>query len=174
MHSLITGITGTGKSTFGKILACQYKQAGKNVLVLDPFYKDGDTTNAGWDCDFITADPQQFLQIVFANKNCVIFIDESGQVIGRWGGVMNNIATQGRHNGHKIYFITQRPKQIDINSRTQCTRLFTFRLSLDDAKMLAREFADPLLENACELNIGEFICYTGIGKTTVSRIFPRS
>jgi DNA helicase HerA-like ATPase len=55
-HSLILGMTESGKTTLAKRLAQHYKSRGIGVIVLDPLNDD-------WPCDFKTADPDEFLRV---------------------------------------------------------------------------------------------------------------
>lgn len=78
-------------------------------------------------------------------------------MIGKFNAVMEDCATMGRHWGHKVYFITQRVKQISPNIRTQCSELVIFKQSLNDTKDLADEFVEPMINDAHTLGQGEFI-----------------
>lgn len=165
-HTLIIGITGSGKTTLAKRLAIRYANQGIPVLVLDPF------KSPEWQANLITDEPDEFVDIVFENLNCAIFVDESADMIGRWAGTMQKLATQSRNLGHNVHFICQRPKQLDINMRTQCESIFVFKLSYHDAKELAIEFVANELSNSAGLLKGEFICKIGIdGMVSRGKIF---
>lgn len=110
-----------------------------------------------WQADFITGDQQLFLDAVWNNTNCAIFVDEGGETIGRYNKLMEQLATKSRHWGHKCFFITQRAKQISTNIRTQCSELVIFKQSLNDTKDLADEFVEPMINEAHTLADGEFI-----------------
>jgi hypothetical protein len=137
-------------------LAQKYKANSINVLVLDP------DKRSGWGADFLTADPAEFLDVVKLNKTCALFIDESGQMIGRYSREMAWLATNSRKWGHRAHFITQRATQLDPTIRNQCTGLFLFKQSLNDAKILANEFVCPKLIEACELSQGEYLAKIGV------------
>ena len=111
----------------------------------------------GWNADFITGNQEKFLDAVWNNQDCAIFIDEGGETIGRYNKVMDRVATKGRHWGHKCYFITQRPKQISTNIRAQCSELVIFKQSLNDTRDLADEFVETMINEAHTLADGEFI-----------------
>ena len=165
-HTLITGITGSGKTTLAVRLAGVYKRKSIPVLVLDPFKSER------WQANFISDNPEQFLDVVFQMKNCAIFVDESGEMIGRWGGVMTKLATVSRNYGHNAHFICQRSKQLDINVRTQCENIFLFKQSFSDTKDIANEFVANELLKAHTLKKGEFICKVGIdGQVSKGKIF---
>ena len=125
-------------------------------MVLDP------DKRKEWQADFITDDPDEFLKTVKINTRCALFIDESGQMIGRYSGAMQWLATNSRKWGHKAHFIAQRAKQIDPLVRTQCTNLFLFKQSLDDSKELSRDFVCDELRGAHNLMQGEYFGKIGV------------
>lgn len=131
--------------------AAALKKQSRRIIVLDPFL------DPGWNADFITTDQEKFLDAFWNNKGCAVFIDEGGRMIGKYNKVMEDCATMGRHWGHKVYFISQRVKQISTNIRTQCSELVVFKQSLSDTKDLADEFVEPMINQAHTLNKGEFI-----------------
>jgi hypothetical protein len=137
-------------------IARKYKEKGIQVLVLDP------DKRADWQADFITDDPDYYLQTVKLNTKCALFIDESGMMIGRYSGAMAWLATNSRKWGHKAHFIAQRAKQIDPIVRTQCTNIFLFKQSLDDSKELSRDFVCDELKSASGLSQGEYLGKIGV------------
>jgi hypothetical protein len=147
-------------------LAKQAKKQGVSVLVLDPSpYKDD------WEADFITDNPDEFLDVVFASQRCMVIVDESGDMIGRYGGELNKLATRARHNAHNVYFIMQRAKQIDPTIRANCENIICFSQSLDDTKDLAREFVDERINDAHTLNKGEYIYKVGYDPAQKDKVF---
>ena len=126
------------------------KRKGRGTLVLDPLHDQ-------WDCDFKTADQEEFLQAFWNSQSCDVFIDEAGDAIGQYEKLMIKTATRGRHWGHNVHFITQRGAQLSPTVRTQCRNLFLFNMALEDCKLLAREFNRPELEKAALLPQGQ--CY---------------
>lgn len=156
MHVLILGITATGKTTFAFNLARRYRENGTCVLVLDPDLRKE------WQADFITDDPARFMSVVKVNTSCALFIDESGQTIGRYAGEMEWLATQARKWGHKSHFITQRASQLGPTVRNQCSTVIVFKQSVTDSKIIASEFvADEFIE-ACNLKAGEYLGKHGV------------
>ena len=167
MHVLILGITQTGKTTLAFRLAQKYKAANVNVLVLDP------DKRSGWNADFLTDNPAEYLEVVKVNQSCALFIDESGEMIGRYAKEMAWLATNSRKWGHKAHFITQRATQLDPTIRNQCTTIFLFKQSLNDTKDLANEFCSEELEMAHTLAAGEYLCKIGVdGKVFKSNAWP--
>jgi hypothetical protein len=149
MHVLIIGRTLSGKSTLGKRLSHYYKSQGFGILVLDP------TCDPDWQADFQTSDPERFLQVYWKSRNCMAFVDESGDAIGRYNKVMNATATRGRHNGHLNHYLMHRHTQVDNIIRDQCTRLFLFSASAKDGDALSEEFGHEELRTCNLLKTGE-------------------
>lgn len=149
-HSLILGQTESGKTCLGKQLAGAHLQAGKLVLVLDPM------NDPGWPATYKTTDPQVFLEYVWANQSAHVFIDESGKMVGRYDDEMERTATEGRHFGHSLYYLSQRGAQLNTTVRSQCRHLFLFQMHLDDCKQLAKDFNSPELLKASTLPQFEF------------------
>lgn len=149
-HSLIVGMTESGKTTMGKKLCAMSHQKQRGTLVLDPLH---DT----WQCDFKTADVDEFLRAFWASQCCDVFIDESGDMIGHYERAMIQTATRGRHWGHNVHFITQRGAQLSPTVRTQCRNLFLFNMAREDCELLAREWNKPELKDAALLPQGQ--CY---------------
>lgn len=142
----------SGKTTWAiKKAQAIKKQSGRHIIVFDPFL------SPEWEADFITNDQTEFLEAVWKNKNCSVFVDESGSTVGKHNDLMNELATRGRHWGHKIFFICQRAKQISTTVRTQCSEIVIFKQALADTDDLAKEFVEPLINEAHKLEKGDFI-----------------
>lgn len=157
-HSLIFGMTESGKTTLAKQLAAQFKAQGVGVLVLDPI------NDPGWQCDFRTADNEQFLQYFWNSRRCAVFIDESGEAVGKYDSLMIKTATRGRHWGHSLFYISQRGAQIAKTVRDQCRHLFLFTVSVADSKILANEFNQPELLEANKLLQGHYFHASRFGQ----------
>jgi DNA helicase HerA-like ATPase len=153
-HSLIIGMTMSGKSTLARRLVAGYRTNGVHSLILDPL-ADPAWKNAG--AAVLTDDGEYFLEAVFKSKKCAIFVDESGEAIGRYGGEMKKLATRSRHYGHNAHFISQRAVDIDKTIRDQCNDLYCFRVSKKDGETLADEYGYEELLGCSQLQQGEFI-----------------
>lgn len=138
------------------------KQRG--VLVLDPMHDE-------WHCDFQTSDQDDFLRAFWASKSCDVFIDEAGDMIGHYERTMIQTATRGRHWGHNVHFITQRPNQISPTVRTQCGILFLFAMAREDTTLLAREWNKPELLEASMLPAGQCFMATRFGEVKRINVF---
>lgn len=144
-------MTESGKTTLARHLAHEYKRKGIGVIVLDPL------RDPGWRADFCTDNPEQFLECFWGSESCAVFIDESGDAVGKYDLEMQQTATKGRHFGHNVHYITQRHAQLSATVRAQTRFLALFRSSLDDCKLHAREWARPELLEGANLNQGEYL-----------------
>lgn len=143
----------SGKTTFAAKKAIALQNNGVSCIVLDPL---ADQRWKGASC-FVTADREKFLEVVWNSRSCAIFVDEAGREIGKYSDTMNELATMGRHFGHKCHFITQRSKQLSPHLRDQCSELAIFKQSLADTRDLANEFVEEKINEAHTLQKGEFI-----------------
>lgn len=85
-------------------------------------------------------------------------------MIGHYDRAMIQTATKGRHWGHNVHFITQRPTQISPTVRTQCANLFLFTMAREDSEVLAREWNKPGLREAFQLPQGQCFMATRFGE----------
>lgn len=171
-HTLIAGTTECGKTTLAKkLLIPTFKQSGISVIVLDPM------SDPGWNADFQTTDPDEFLDVVWNSERCACFIDEAGQSSGAYDRPMHETATKGRHWGHRMHYLCQRPAQVAPVIRNQCTQVFAFLLEEEDAKAVSRSFVNKGLLEATTLLQGEYLYARKfsddgtIGKTVKGRVF---
>lgn len=163
-HSLILGMTESGKTTLAKRLAAQYSDKF-NILVLDPL------VDPEWPADFITDNPDEFLKVFWDNQNCMVFIDEAGESAGQYDTTMIRTATRGRHWGHSCHYLSQRGALMSKTIRGQCTNIFLFNSSFDDCKELSKDFNAPLLLEGVDLQQGEFIQGARFKPFTKMRVF---
>ncbi len=137
-------------------MAAMSYQKQRGVLVLDPLHDE-------WQCNFKTADQEEFLTAFWNSQCCDVFIDEAGDAIGQYEKAMIQTATKGRHWGHNVYFVTQRGAQLTPTVRTQCRNLFLFNMALEDCELLAREWNKPELREAAQLPQGECFMVSRFG-----------
>lgn len=134
-HTLVVGITGTGKTSLVKQLAQRIAGHDRPVMVLTPCPDDG------WDfASYKTDDPVEFTRVVMANRNCVVIVDEGAEMAGRYDKETKPLATRSRHNKHTCFFIAQLPKDVNKTIRGNCRNVIAFKLSDEDAKILAKLF----------------------------------
>lgn len=163
-------MTESGKTTLAKELAKRLKASNRPVIVLDPMHDE-------WSCDFRTDDQAEFLNLFWSpewknrDMGAHVFIDESGDAIGRYNTLMNQTATRGRHWGHSCYFLTQRGAQLSPTVRDQCSHLFLFVSGLKDCKIHAEEWNKPELVEAANLPQGDYFHVQRHGPISRGNIF---
>jgi hypothetical protein len=151
MHVLNVGMTESGKSTLGKILARQLHAQGKRVVILDPLY------DPDWQCSDRFPDVESFAAYLRANRSCFGFVDECGAVFDDGNDSTHSwLATRSRHYGHSLHFMAQRAIQLPKTMRDQCARVFLFTSSASDGKILAEEWNKPILQTCNTLPKLEF------------------
>lgn len=159
MHRLYIGTTESGKSYLAKTHAHAMKKAGWPIVVLDPMigYTASDEP---WGADFITGSRDEFLAKYHTLKNCAIFIDEAGDIVGHHDLEMRALATRGRHAGHQIGFISQRATMISPSVRSNCAEQYIFRTTVKDGIALADDYAiadsREFGQNVARLGQGEY------------------
>lgn len=164
-HSLILGMTESGKTTLAKNLAKHYKNRGFGVIVLDPM------SDPEWNADFQTTDVDEFLKTFWNSRKCAVFIDEAGEAVGQYDTVMQRTATKGRHWGHACHYLSQRGAQIARTVRDQCSHLFLFTTALDDSKIHANEWNKNELRGANTLPQGHYFHATRFGALEKSQLW---
>lgn len=157
-------MTESGKTTLAKQLAQAYKNKGIGVIVLDPL-------NTAWAADFQTTDPDEFLKVYWESRQCMVFIDESGDAVGKYDTAMIRTATRGRHWGHSNHYLTQRGAMLSRTVRDQCSHLFLFNTALEDCKVHSKEWNKPDLLEATKLPAGEYYHTTRFGELSRNNAF---
>lgn len=130
---------------------------GYETILFDPI---GDPT---WPTQWRYRDIGSFMQACESAERCALFIDESGEAVGQYDRDHWRIATRYAHRGHFCHFIAQRAQQVAVTARDQTERLYAFRLSFRDAKILAEEYQNPDLEQAARLGPYEYLTVERFG-----------
>jgi hypothetical protein len=164
-HVNILGMTESGKTTLAKNLAKKYAANGIRILVYDPL------SDPDWIADFKTHDIDLFLEEYWTSRQCAVFIDEAGELSLSHSNEILKTATRGRHWGHKNHYISQRGALLPRTLRDQCSSLFMFAQSLDDAKLYAAEYNSPELKTANSLKKGEYFYTTRFEAITRGKLF---
>ena len=165
---LIVGSSETGKSLLAKSIAREMESRGIIVTVYDPVMSE-------WsEHAFVTHDEAAFLEELKSNYESgepqAVFIDEADTLLSISHKHNHWILTRGRHFGLHPYVITQRPALVAPTVRSQCNELYCYRVSKDDAILLADDFAHEGIKDATELNQGEYIhCYWRDKKKVVDK-----
>ena len=143
-HTLYCGVTMTGKTTLARHHARILSRAKYDVAVYDPVGTG--TAGGGWpENATVISDPiilEKFLEHVRGtDKHPVfLFVDESADVFSH-GQTQNHwIPRRIRHQHVYLRLITQRPKMLHPDVRTQCSYAYVLRLSNDDKKMIYSDF----------------------------------
>lgn len=167
MHTLVAGQTESGKTSFAKKLIVEiYNPKQRPVLVLDDV---GDAET--WGADWVTDDPDLFLDTVKRNRSCAVIVDEGGSTIGRYNTQMEILATKFRHLGHNCIFISQRPVQLPKTIRAQCGAVALFNCCGSDCKALAEDFNAPELLTAVDLPQGSYLYKVRFRETMRGKLF---
>lgn len=165
MHNLIVGASYSGKSNLAKYFANEAVKRNESIIVYDPL-KSG-----GWPDQAIKfTSVEKFLKHFWSSEKCHVFVDEAKTFFNEDLRGGEKIAYQGRHKGHLIYFIGQRAaSMIPPNARDMCGKVFAFKQSFDDAKILGQEYSD-ILKECSKLKKLEFVFSDGFssGKAKLS------
>ena len=115
--------------------------------------------------DEIYTDDGLFLRAVEATTRRAVFVDEAGEITNLSRVRETSfLATRSRHQGHVVHFSSQRAAGlVSPIVRDQCTRLYLFRVSATDAKVMADEYAAPELAGAASLGPGDYFAATHSG-----------
>lgn len=158
MHSLALGMTESGKTTLLKKLAKLHIDQGYSILVLTPIFEE-------WpEGTLLFTDQDEFLEVFWASKSCVVIIDEGKRTAARFNTAVEETATTGRHWGHSCYYAAQGASMISPDIRKNCTQLFAFIQGQKDSDTLAEDWAQPELKKIPELMQGEFYLVRRFGK----------
>lgn len=140
MHSLIIGMTESGKTTLAKILCKKLTDQGKTTIVLDTIY------DPGWTATYKVSSAEELSSLMLEEREAYIFIDEGGEVFSDGRDTNYSwFATRSRHYGHSVFFMAQRAILIPKTMRDQCSRLFLFTSSASDGGIHAEEWNKEIL-----------------------------
>lgn len=157
MHTLICGVTLSGKTTLARALCRRLDGLGQNTVVYDPVGTA--TAGGGWGERSIVFDDADEFWAYMADDRVVgahVFVDEAGDQFGVSQKQNHWLATRGRHFHLYLYMIAQRPKMIAPTVRTQAGRCYMFRLACEDAKEVGMDFGHSGLDKK-ELDTGDFL-----------------
>lgn len=141
-HTLITGVTQSGKTTLAREIARGLAKKKQDIVVYDPNIETA-TAGGGWpEGSVIITDPIQFEN--YMNRDDVsrahVFVDEADEIFSH--ELKHNVwmLKKGRHYGLAMYVMTQRPKMVAPTVRNQCSTCYMFRLATADAKEICADF----------------------------------
>ncbi len=170
-HGLFIGMSESGKTTLAMQIAATLRQRW-TIAVLD-----GRRTPA-WQklAHFWARTPAELKHYLFVTaraekKRCMVFIDEAGSYCGVHQKENHDFATQGRHDGHSVFFISQRATQIAPIIREQCKWLYLFHSSETNARLLKEDFNKNEILDAPNLDQGEYLYIQKFEKVTRHRVW---
>ena len=141
MHTLIAGVTESGKTTLARSIARELAKRKQNVIVLDPVGTK--TKGGGWpESAVVFEESTEFWKYIHRDDvgHSHVFIDEAGDEFNLSKRENFWLLTRGRHYGLFVYLICQRPKMVAPSVRGQCSRGYMFRLAWEDANEMSRDF----------------------------------
>jgi hypothetical protein len=156
-HTLICGVTESGKTTLAHKLAEFDEGEKKEVVVYDPVLTP--TLAGEWPRNAaIFDDEEKFLRYVEkrGNEATAIYIDEGADLFSHAQPENRWILTRGRHYGYEVTLICQRPKLVMPSVRHQCARCFLFRLARSDLREISEDFGHTGLAKV-KLDNGDFL-----------------
>lgn len=168
-HGAIIGMTTSGKTTLGKYSAQDFVRQGIRTLILhkprEPWPKD-----AVW---FQTESPEEYLsvweQVGTENYNKAkysrdprvvsdaCFMELADGIVDKWDDRFHKCFTQGRHDGHRCFYLSQRAASVHPAIRENCESICLFTVPKKAAQLWAEEFCDDKLLEAVTLPKNAFI-----------------
>lgn len=157
MHTLICGVTMSGKTTLANKFAHELAAQGQTIIVFDPVMTP--TAAGSWPQNALLFDDEnEFFDYLVKDEvnKAHVFIDESGDIFNLSKPWNFWLLTRGRHFGFSVFLIAQRPKMLAPTVRNQCGRAYVFRLARDDLKEIGADFGFSDLQKI-NLDKGDFL-----------------
>lgn len=179
IHWGVFGESGSGKSvSTSQFIAPSWlwparfglKRPPRKVLILDPQLK------AMWKgrYTYITADPDQWLDALKRNTDCVGIWDEAGNTLEADPSLvrrMSWVPMQSRNLGHLVYFLCQRAGQMPLGYRNQCGQAYVFHQRSDyDRRWLSTAYGQEMMA-ANTLDVGECLIGLPMKRPVKTRFF---
>lgn len=146
-HAAVIGQTGSGKTYAAQQMGRDFRRRGVGVLSLHKPREPWPADCVSWQ----TAEPDEYLRMFWAARGCACFMELADADIEKSDDRFHRCFTQGRHEGHRCHYLSQRAAQVHPNIRENCERLYLFSVGMKGAKLWAEEFNDPALLGAAEL-----------------------
>lgn len=160
LHAMYCGVTLSGKTTLARLHARILFQANYDVVVYDPVR----TGTAGGDwpegAEIIT-DAEKLTKRFHSirgtpERPVFLFVDEAPDVIGH-GTENTHIPRMIRHHDVYLRVMSNRPKMMPPNVRSQMGITYMFRLAKDDARIVAADSGHGVEVYGAELDKGDFL-----------------
>lgn len=160
-HTLFAGVTESGKTTLARYISRKLCALNNRVVVYDPM----GTPTAGGEWGekaviFRDDTPERFLKYLDRSdvNHAHVFCDEAGDYLTVSDKENHWLFRRGRHKGLFMYPIMQRPKMVAPNVRSMCGTAFVFRLAVDDADEIGKDFGHTKLSNIVStLDTGQYV-----------------
>lgn len=148
-HAAIIGSTGSGKTYLAQDLARIALRRGRGVMVL---HKEREPwpLPAG-PLTFQTHNPEHFLAVYWRARSCDCFMELADADVDKFDSRFHRCFTQGRHEGHRNFYLSQRAAMVHPNVRENCASLYLFAVPIKGARLWADEFNDAALLAATTL-----------------------
>lgn len=146
-HGAIIGMTTSGKTTLAKEMAKAFRARGVETLVLRKPREVWPAASASWQTD----DPERFLSAFWQSKSCACFMELSDGAVSKWDERFHKCFTEGRHEGHRCFYISQFASTVHPVIRGNCESLYLFTVDYDGAKKWSSSFCDVALLDAVKL-----------------------
>lgn len=143
-HGAIIGMTTSGKTFLARKMARQFRAQGIPTLVLHKPREPWHASEASWQ----TSDPDAFLQKFAATKSHACFMELSDSRVDKFDDRFHKCFTEGRHDGHRCFYLSQRAATVHPAIRENCESLYLFTVDWDAAKIWATTFVDKKLLDA--------------------------
>ena len=175
VHSLYCGVTMSGKTTLARYHARLLQNAEHDVVVYDPVMTG--TAGGGWSVEkkelrtFHTE--EAFLKWIEKasgepERPIFVFVDEAADIFGHGNGENELLPRRVRHQNIYLRLVSQRPKMLPPNVRTQCAHIYMFRLSDDDQKTVLADAGHSKDVVEKQLDTGDFLLLRSGSQVIVS------
>lgn len=158
-HTLIVGVTESGKSTYAKLVCEGLKSRGFPTAVLNPY---GDPT---WKADFQTANADELLEYCRQPFKKAVFLEEADCLAKE--PRFNWFTCAGRHAGCQIWVVAQRLQMLSPALRNNCTESVVFCSETVDTQILANRYREPLLAKVGRFRKGQFFILSQFADTRI-------
>lgn len=176
MHTLVVGKSESGKTTFVTVYLLpafdQLKKA-RRVLLYDRDFH----TSPRWRKSHGLpvegfSDVDAFKEAVFSDVNCVVIVEECSDLSTAEQEELRAVAAKGRHLGHSVVLIAQRPKMIRPNLRSQTSALCCCALNPEEVKAVREVHSVAELDRVTEFPPGRALFRAGnFADATVGQVF---
>jgi hypothetical protein len=150
LHAAICGQTGTGKTYLAQRLAIEFRQLGKGVIVLHKPREPWSGVN--WQTD----NPELFIRKFWRCQHVIAFMEFADARVEKMDTRFHDCFSQGRHNGIRCFFLSQRAAQVHPTIRENCSGLYLFGCGAKGAAVWAEEMCDDELLAAATLPPRQF------------------